>query len=72
MFRMTVDEKEKLNLINQVYRMFDMLQTMIFVNKKDDAVKMQAFLKSKSVGAEILTGGIEQSKRDKIIDDFRD
>ena len=56
---MTVDEKQKLNLIDQVYRTFDMLQTMIFVNKKEDAVKMQKFLQGKSIGAEILIGGME-------------
>ena len=71
MYRMTVAEKAKLDLINQVYLTFDMLQTMIFVNKKDDAVKMQEFLKKKNVKAEILIGGIEQAQRDKIIDDFR-
>ena len=44
---------------------------MIFVNKKEDAVKLQDNLTKMGISAEKLIGGIDQKQRDKIIDDFR-
>jgi superfamily II DNA/RNA helicase len=44
---------------------------MIFVNKKEDAVKLQDKLTKMGISAEKLIGGIDQKQRDKIIDDFR-
>ena len=58
--------------MKDVYLTFEKSQTMIFVNKKVDAVNLQQKLKSETgISAEILTGQIDQGKRDRIIDDFR-
>lgn len=46
--------------------------SMIFVNKKETALKLQARLKSvSSITSHVLIGGIEALERDKIIDGFR-
>ena len=61
-----------MDFIKDIYLEFEKSQTMIFTNKKDDAQKLQVQLeKETGTKAEILTGNIEQSVRDKIIDDFR-
>lgn len=39
-FRMSVPEKEKQDFIMKVYTEMDVYQTMIFVNKKEDAIKL--------------------------------
>ena len=45
---------------------------MIFTNKKKDAQTLQKKLKDETgTHAEILIGGLDQGKRDQIIDDFR-
>jgi superfamily II DNA/RNA helicase len=54
-----------------VYKEMDVYQTMIFVNKKEDAIKLQKSLKKVGIKAEVLIGGIDQKERDTIIDNFR-
>lgn len=49
---------KKDELLN-IYSTFDVFQTMIFVFKKDDAVKMKEFLTEQGIKAEILIGGME-------------
>ena len=51
----------------------DMFQTMIFVNKKQDAFDIQHFLNKKCKGIQVekLIGDMDIQVRDKIIDDFR-
>ena len=45
---------------------------MIFTNKKVDASNLQRMLKEETgINAEMLIGGLDQAKRDQIIDDFR-
>ena len=68
---MKVLEKEKMDLMMEVYTEMDVYQTMIFVNKKEDAIKLQEKLNKRGIKAQKLIGGIEQAQRDKIIDDFR-
>jgi superfamily II DNA/RNA helicase len=68
---MTVPEAKKQEFMMKVYTEMDVYQTMIFVNKKEDAIKLQEKLLARSIKAEKLIGGIEQAERDKIIDNFR-
>jgi ATP-dependent RNA helicase DDX19/DBP5 len=55
----------------KVYTEMDVYQTMIFVNKKEDAIRLQERLNKQGIKAEKLIGGIDQSERDTIIDNFR-
>lgn len=71
MYRIYVNDFCKMDMIQDIYEMFDCFQTMIFVNKKVEATKMQEYLKGKGIQAEKLISGIDQTQRDKIIDDFR-
>ena len=70
-YRMKVPEAQKQDFIMDVYKEMDVYQTMIFVNKKEDAIKLQKSLKKVSIKAEVLIGGIDQKERDTIIDNFR-
>lgn len=71
MFRLFMEEDDKMQFVQSVYENLNTIQTMIFCNKKDTASKLQAFLRLKGIAAEKLIGDIEQKERDKIIDDFR-
>ena len=68
---MKISESDKMMFINDIYTQLDVYQTMIFVNKKEDAIKLQSKLEKMGIKAEKLIGGIDQKQRDKIIDDFR-
>lgn len=70
-FRMTVAEQNKKQFMEDVYKQMEVYQTMIFVNKKEDAINLQEMLKKKKIKAEKLIGGIDAAERDKIIDNFR-
>jgi len=37
---MKISESDKMMFINDIYTQLDVYQTMIFVNKKEDAVKL--------------------------------
>lgn len=71
MFRLHVNPYLKEETIKEVYEVFDMFQTMIFVNKKQEAENLKKFLDAQEIKAEILISGLDQKKRDKVIDDFR-
>jgi len=45
--------------------------TMVFVNKKETATRLQEKMAKRDIKATILTGNIEKDDRDKIIDDYR-
>lgn len=45
--------------------------SMIFVNKRNQAEKLQKKLEDQGVKATILIGGMETKQRDQIIDSFR-
>jgi ATP-dependent RNA helicase DDX19/DBP5 len=70
-YRMRVAEAQKEDFIMDVYREMDVYQTMIFVNKKEDAIKLQKSLKKVGIKADVLIGGLDQKERDIIIDNFR-
>ena len=71
MYRIYVNDFCKMDMIKDIYEEFDVFQTMIFVNKKQEATDIQEFLKGKGIHAEKLISGIDIKDRDKIIDDFR-
>ena len=72
MYRVKVDPEQKIWFISEFYKLFEMSQSMIFVNRKSDAVTMQNVLREEmGIAAEKLIGGINQQERDKIIDAFR-
>ena len=71
LFKIRTLPELKQDLIKEVYEAFDMFQTMIFANKKQDVERLQAELQKKGISAEKLIGGIEQKERDQIIDRFR-
>lgn len=71
-FRHKIDENLRIDFIKDIYLTFEKSQVMIFMNKKTDAQTLQKRLKEDTgTNAEILIGGIDQAKRDQIIDDFR-
>lgn len=58
--------------MSELHEKLDKVMSMIFVNKKETATKLQARLKSVSnITSHVLIGGIEAKDRDKIIDGFR-
>lgn len=74
MFRMQVPilhEFSKVDVMTEVYDVFDVFQTMIFVNKKKDAEMLKKHLNEKGIKAEMLIGKMDGAARDKIIDKFR-
>lgn len=70
-YRIHLNEAEKTEFIIKLHAELDKAMSMIFVNKKDSATKLQARLATKQVVSNILIGGIENKDRDRIIDDFR-
>ena len=70
-YRMYVNKNFKMDEMCNIYETFDVFQTMIFVFKKDDAIKLKEYLSQRGIKAEVLIGGIEQKRRDEIIDKFR-
>jgi superfamily II DNA/RNA helicase len=55
-----------------MHEKLDKVMSMIFVNKKETALKLQARLKNvNNITSHVLIGGIEAAERDKIIDGFR-
>lgn len=59
MFRLPVQPYFKQDTIKEVYEIFDMFQTMIFVNKKEEAKSLKTFLENQGIKAEILISGMD-------------
>ena len=72
-FRIILTEDKKLEFIAKLHstKMSEGAMTMVFVNTKKNAEKLQTKLATKDVKSNILIGGIENKDRDQIIDDFR-
>ena len=64
-------DTEKLDFVVGLHTKLERAMTMIFVNRKDTATKLQKKLASRSIEAKILIGGLDADERDKIIDGFR-
>ncbi len=71
-FRIALTEQQKDNFVSELHEKLDKVMSMIFVNKKETATKLQSRLKNVSnITSHVLIGGIEAGERDKIIDGFR-
>ena len=61
----------KEEFIREVYDSIQESQTMIFVNMKPTAEKLQTKLKEIGIVAHILINKMDKAERDRVIDDFR-
>ena len=70
-FKMELTENEKVDFVVRLHTQLERAMTMIFVNRKDTAQKLQTRLKARNIESKIIIGGLEVADRDQIIDDFR-
>ena len=70
-YKMQMSESAKLDFIMDLHTRLDRAMTMVFVNRKDTATQLQAKLQTRNITANILIGGLENTQRDQIIDNFR-
>lgn len=67
-----VSRKEKFPLLLGLLRRDGMERTMIFINTKREAEHLHNLLNANSFPCRVISGDVEQRKRMKILDDFRD
>ena len=70
-FKIILTEDKKLEFIAKLHAKMEGAMSMVFVNTKKNAEKLQTKLATLEVKSNILIGGIENKARDQIIDDFR-
>jgi ATP-dependent RNA helicase RhlB len=59
-YRIALTEQQKDSFVSELHEKLDKVMSMIFVNKKETALKLQARLKSVSnITSHVLIGGIE-------------
>ena len=59
MYRLQVEESEKINFIKNIYLEFEQSQTMIFVNRKKDGENLTTNLLSQGTQAKLLMSGVD-------------
>ncbi len=64
--------KEKFSLLLGLLRRDGMARTMIFINTKREAEHLHNLLNANSFPCKVISGDVEQRKRMKILDDFKD
>ena len=64
--------KEKFSLLLGLLRREGMARTMIFMNTKREAEHLNNLLNANSFPCKVISGDVEQRKRMKILDDFKD
>jgi len=64
--------KEKFSLLLGLLRRDGMARTMIFMNTKREAEHLHNLLNANSFPCKVISGDVEQRKRMKILDDFKD
>lgn len=67
-----VSRKEKFPLLLGLLRRDGMERTMIFINTKREAEHLHNLLNANGFPCRVISGDVEQRKRMKILDDFRD
>jgi ATP-dependent RNA helicase RhlB len=67
-----VSRKEKFPLMLGLLRRDGMERTMIFINTKREAEHLHNLLNANGFPCRVISGDVEQRKRMKILDDFRD
>ena len=68
---MKMSSTEKLDFAVGLHTRLERAMTMVFVNRKDTAQKLQTRLKQRNIESKILIGGLDNAERDTIIDGFR-
>lgn len=71
-FKLRIDAAARTDFIANLHSKLNRAMTMVFVNKKDTASKLQKRLAQQEIAATILTGDIEKDERDRIIDRYRE
>jgi ATP-dependent RNA helicase RhlB len=64
--------KEKFSLLLGLLRRDGMARTMIFINTKREGEHLHNLLNANSFPCKVISGDVEQRKRMKILDDFKD
>lgn len=64
--------KEKFSLLLGLLRRDGMVRTMIFINTKREAEHLHNLLNANGFPCNVISGDVEQRKRMKILDDFKD
>jgi translation initiation factor 4A len=62
---------QKVDTLIDLFEMISVTQCIIFVNKKNDAEELYEHLKKQGFGVSLITGGIQQEDRTKVIKNFR-
>jgi ATP-dependent RNA helicase RhlB len=62
---------EKIPLLIGLLRHMDPRRSMVFVNTKDVAEKLRAWLDGNGFRAEVLSGDVPQNKRERLLEEFR-
>lgn len=65
------DEKQKFDVLCELYGLLTIGSSIIFVERKETADLMYKKMKSQGHLCSVLHGGLESLQRDKLIDDFR-
>lgn len=64
--------KEKFSLLLGLLRREGMARTMVFINTKREAEHLHNLLNANGFPCKVISGDVEQRKRMKILDDFKD
>lgn len=70
-FKIGLKNEEKMNFLYKFYNMIGDSQAMIFVNHKETAEKIIKQLARQALVGKALIGKMDNSERDKVIDEFR-
>ncbi len=62
--------EEKIPLLVGLLRHMDPLRTLIFINTKHMAEKIQSWLETNGLHAEVISGDVPQNKRQRLLEDF--
>ncbi|MBR6959602.1 MAG: DEAD/DEAH box helicase [Clostridiales bacterium] len=64
-------EKDKLSVISRIVAREDYTKIIVFCNTKDQASKVARRIAASGISVQVLHGDISQSKRNKVMDDYR-
>lgn len=69
--KMAISERDKIDFVSGMHTKLEKAMCMVFVNRKDSATSLSAKLKTQGIDAKILMGGLDNTERDSMIDNFR-
>ncbi|MDT0617933.1 DEAD/DEAH box helicase [Salinisphaera sp. P385] len=67
-----VSREDKLPLFLGLLRRIDPTRTLVFINTKREAEKVEDTLNANGIQAATLSGDVPQKKRERLLDDFKD